>query len=108
VVLQPDLTYLYPWIAEFIDNDDDDDDHHRDIAVRNSRGAANYADYYASAAQHYHTTSPLFYPKLQTIEELSVLISQEDRGGCHNKSIVNTGDIAQDRSVTLNLALCES
>ena len=106
MVLQPDLTDLYPWIAEFIEADADDN-HHRDIAVPNSRGAANYADYYASATRHYHTTSPLFYPKLQTIEELSELVSK-DRGGCHNKSIVNTGDIAQDRSVTFNLALCES
>jgi hypothetical protein len=111
VVLQRDLTDLYPWIADFIDFDDDDPnydhDHHGVIAVPNSRGAANYADYYASATRHYHTTSPLFSPKLQTIEELSELVSK-DRGGCHNKSIVNTGDIAQDRSVTFNLALCES
>ena len=106
MVLQPDLIDLYPWIAGFIE-EDDHHHHHRDIAVPNNRGAANYADYYASAARHYHTTSPLFYPQLQTIEELSVLVSK-DRGGCHNKSIVNTGDIAQDRSVTLNLALCES
>ena len=106
MVLQPDLTDLYPWIAEFIEYDREYN-HHLDIAVPNSHGAANYADYYASAARHYHTTSPLFYPQLQTIEELSVLVSK-DRGGCHNKSIVNTGDIAQDRSVTLNLALCES
>lgn len=111
MVLQPDLTDLYPWIADFIDFDDDDPDydhdHHGVIAVPNSRGTANYADYYASATRHYHTTSPSFYPKLQTIEELSELVSK-DRGGCHNKSIVNTGDIAQDRSVTFNLALCES
>ncbi len=111
MVLQPDLTDLYPWIAEFIGLDGDlgldDADHHRVIAVPNIRGAANYADYYASATRHYHTTSPLFNPKLETIEELSELVSK-DRGGCHNKSIVNTGDIAQDRSVTFNLALCES